>query len=81
MQVLRHRRGAAAVLVVSAGLTLAACGTPSPATRSTTGPSQVVGTTPSLDARTLNGIDAQLGTVDSDLSQANIDIDSPKADS
>jgi len=79
---MRHRR-LAAIVVVGAGLCLAACGTGNAvhATSSTTTPS-IAGNAPTpLNAQTLNQVDGELGAVHNDLSQANSDLTNPPADS
>jgi len=82
VRVVRRRR-AAAVLIVSAGLSLGACGTGSVshAVRPTTSSSTTSTTPRSLNARILIQIGSELGTLNNALKQANADLNHPKPDS
>jgi ABC-type glycerol-3-phosphate transport system substrate-binding protein len=77
-----RRKRMAAVMVLSAGLALAACGTgttPQAVTPTTTPPTADTGST--LSSQTLAQVDAELSTVHADLNQANSDLNNPKPDS
>jgi hypothetical protein len=70
-------RRMAALLAVTAGLSLTGCGTTAQVVRR-----PPVTTTPtSLDATTLNQIDQQINGASTALNQANSDLNNPKPDS
>jgi hypothetical protein len=78
---MRRGKTAAVTVVTAIGFTLAACGTGAAPTPPPPSPSTVGTASTPLPSGTLARIDADLGTVHDDITQATTDLTDPKPDS